>query len=66
MGPTEAPESHKRRKRKGAKERAKRKKGEEEKKAMVALLDFYHGYFGDSFRPKKKLLDALTVYSAVT
>ena len=38
---------------KGEKERARRRKGGEEKKAMVALLVFIIADFGDSFWPKK-------------
>ena len=44
-----APKSHQQRKRKGEKERARTRKGEEKKKAMVALLVSYNGYFGSSF-----------------
>ena len=38
-------------KRKGEKERARRNKGGEEKKAMVAHLVSYNGYFRGSFWP---------------
>ena len=46
-----APKSHQQRKRKGEKERARTRKGEEKKKAVVALLVSYNGYFGSSFWP---------------
>ena len=40
------------------KERRKRKSEEENKKSNGFTLSFYDGYFGDSFWPEKKLLDA--------
>ena len=45
---------------KGEKERARRKKGGEEKKCNGCTLSFYNGYFGDSqlVLGEKKLLDA--------
>ena len=53
----EAPKSHRRRKRKGEKERAKRGKVGDEKKAMVALLVFIMATLEIVFSRKKKLFD---------
>ena len=53
----EAPKSRRRRKRKGEKERAKRSKVGDEKKAMVALLVFIVATLAIVFSRKKKLFD---------